>query len=73
VHIGLNLAYLVPGETGGMETYARELIAALVRERPDLRLTAFVGRAAASASGPWDGLIPSVTLDADSRRRTEWV
>jgi glycosyltransferase involved in cell wall biosynthesis len=73
VHVGLNLVYLVPGETGGLETYARELIAALVHERPDLRLTAFVGRAAASADGPWNGLIPSVTLDIDSRRRTEWV
>ena len=25
MHVGLNLIYLVPGETGGMETYAREL------------------------------------------------
>jgi len=23
-HIGLNLVFLVPGETGGMEVYARE-------------------------------------------------
>jgi hypothetical protein len=29
-HIGLNLIFLVPGETGGMEVYARELIPALV-------------------------------------------
>lgn len=41
--IGLNLLYLVPGQTGGTETYARELIPALRRERPDLELVAFVG------------------------------
>jgi hypothetical protein len=27
-HIGLNLIFLVPGETGGMEVAARELIPA---------------------------------------------
>ena len=26
IHVALNLVFLVPGETGGMETYARELI-----------------------------------------------
>ena len=26
VHVGLNLVFLVPGESGGMEVYARELI-----------------------------------------------
>ena len=30
VHIGLNLIFLVPGETGGMEVCARELIPALL-------------------------------------------
>src|SRR4051812_37637893 len=30
MHVGLNLVFLTPGETGGMEIYARELIAALV-------------------------------------------
>jgi len=73
VHIGLNLVYLVPGETGGLETYARELIPALVRERPDLRLTAFVSREAAAGDGPWADLIPSVTLAVRARRRAEWV
>ena len=34
MHVGLNLIYLVPGETGGMETYARELIPALLAEAP---------------------------------------
>ncbi len=30
MHVGLNLIYLVPGETGGMEVVARELIPALL-------------------------------------------
>ena len=74
MHVGLNLVYLVPGETGGMETYARELISALVREQPDLRLTAFVNREAAEAAGgPWGEIVPAVTVPVRARRRVEWV
>jgi glycosyltransferase involved in cell wall biosynthesis len=73
MHVGLNLVYLVPGETGGMETYARELIPALLAERPDLRLTAFVNREATETrEGPWHD-IPSVTVPVRARRRSEWV
>ena len=72
MHIGLNLVYLVPGEIGGMETYARELIPRLVEERPDLKLTAFVNREAVGA-GPWGDLIPSVTIPVYARNRVEWV
>jgi glycosyltransferase involved in cell wall biosynthesis len=74
MHVGLNLIYLVPEEMGGMETYARELIPALLCERTDLRLTAFVNREAGEASGgPWHELIPAVTVPVDPRRRWEWV
>ena len=74
MHVGLNLIYLVPGETGGMETYARELIPALLQERSDLRLTAFVNREAAEASkGPWGELVPAVTVPVRARRRSQWV
>jgi len=73
MHVGLNLIFLVPGETGGMETYARELITALGKEAPDLRLTAFVSReAAADTAAPWAG-IPCVTVPVGARRRSEWV
>jgi glycosyltransferase involved in cell wall biosynthesis len=72
-HIGLNLVFLVPGETGGMETYARELIAALIEEAAGLRLTAFLSREAAEdTAAPWAG-IESVTVPVHARRRTEWV
>jgi glycosyltransferase involved in cell wall biosynthesis len=73
VHLGLNLVYLVPGETGGMETYARELIPALFEERPDLRITAFVNREAGGLGGPWSDLARQVVVPVRARRRTEWV
>jgi glycosyltransferase involved in cell wall biosynthesis len=74
MHVGLNLVYLVPGETGGMETYARELIPALLAVRPDLRLTAFINREASEVrEGPWHELVPSVTVPVNARRRIEWV
>jgi glycosyltransferase involved in cell wall biosynthesis len=74
VHVGLNLIYLVPGETGGMEVVARELIPALRQAAPDLCLTAFINREAAEArEGPWIEEIPSVVVPVRARRRTEWV
>ncbi|HEX2087279.1 MAG TPA: glycosyltransferase, partial [Solirubrobacteraceae bacterium] len=47
MRIGLNLLYLVPGEVGGTEIYARHLVAALARLRPDDELVAFAGIEAA--------------------------
>jgi glycosyltransferase involved in cell wall biosynthesis len=49
--VGLNLLYLVPGETGGMETYAVRLVPELAAARPDLELVAFVNREALDARG----------------------
>lgn len=73
MHVGLNLIYLVPGETGGMETYARELVPALARERPDLRLTVFVNREAAQVGGSWREVAQEVLVPVRASRRTEWV
>jgi glycosyltransferase involved in cell wall biosynthesis len=73
-HVGLNLVYLVPGETGGMETYARELIEELVREAPHVAFTAFINREAeAAGNAPWCDLIPSVTVPVAARNRPDWV
>jgi glycosyltransferase involved in cell wall biosynthesis len=74
-HIGLNLVFLVPGETGGMEVVARELIPALVAEAPPrTRFTAFVNReAAAVGGGPWGELLPAVTVPVNARNRVQWV
>jgi glycosyltransferase involved in cell wall biosynthesis len=75
MHVGLNLIFLVPGETGGMEVAARELIPALLREAPpETRFTAFVNREAATAGGgPWGELLPAVTVPVNARNRVQWV
>jgi glycosyltransferase involved in cell wall biosynthesis len=75
MHIGLNLIFLVPGETGGMEVYARELIPALVSHAPPgTHFTAFINReAAAAADGPWGEVLPAVTVPVHARQRTQWV
>ncbi len=74
MRIGLNLIYLVPGETGGMEVMARELIPELARARPDASFTAFVNpHAAADADAPWNTHVRAVTVPVDARKRTEWV
>ncbi len=74
-HIGLNLIFLVPGETGGMEVAARELIPALLEEAPPgMRFTAFINReAAAAADGPWGRQLPAVTVPVNARSRVQWV
>jgi glycosyltransferase involved in cell wall biosynthesis len=69
MRVGLNLIYLVPGHTGGMEIYARELIRALRQERPDLELTAFVGKEAAG----WPDGVKTVVVPVNSSNRVQWV
>lgn len=75
MHVGLNLIFLVPGETGGMEVAARELIPALLAEAPPgVRFTAFVNREATAAKdGPWGELLPAVTVPVNARNRVQWV
>lgn len=46
MRLGLDLLFLIPGETGGRETYARQLISALFEREPELSATAFVNREA---------------------------
>jgi glycosyltransferase involved in cell wall biosynthesis len=75
MHVGLNLIFLVPGETGGMEVAARELIPALLEQAPPgTRFTAFVNReTAAAGDGPWGELLPAVTVPVNARNRVQWV
>jgi glycosyltransferase involved in cell wall biosynthesis len=68
MRVALNLVYLVPGETGGMETYARELIPALAA-RPGLELVALVNR---EAEGEDFGC-ERVVVPVHARNRLEWV
>lgn len=74
MRVGLNLVYLIPGESGGMEIYARELAPALLAARPNLELTAFINRELEERDGfPFKELMPTVTVPVNARRRTEWV
>ncbi len=69
VHVGVNLLFIAPGEMGGLEVYARELVAALAK-RDDVRLTLFLNRLA----GPdWEGLAPAAVARIDPRHRVQWV
>jgi glycosyltransferase involved in cell wall biosynthesis len=73
IHAGLNLVFLVPGETGGMEIYARELLPRLAT-LDGLRLTAFVNRETAEQrDGPWGELVPMEVVPVRARNRLEWV
>jgi glycosyltransferase involved in cell wall biosynthesis len=75
VRVALNLVFLVPGETGGMEVYARELLPRLAAI-DGLDPVAIVNRvAAADHDAPWSagGPVRSVTAPVDARDRKQWV
>ena len=42
--VALNAMFLAPGDSGGPETYLRELVHALAGEYPDLRMTLLTTR-----------------------------
>ena len=72
MHVGLNLIFLVPGRTGGMEVAARETIPALVAAAgADVRFTAFVNRDA--GPGPWGEIVEKVEVPVSVAHRVEWV
>src|SRR5258706_1675801 len=74
MRIGLNLIFLVPGHTGGMETYARELIRSLRAVAPQVELTTFVSREGAAATGePWLDDCDPVIVPVNSTSRIGWV
>ena len=73
MHVGLNLIYLVPDETGGPEIYARELIPALRSAEPNVRFTAFIDREAAAAGGPWIDEMEHVEMPLRAANRVNWV
>jgi glycosyltransferase involved in cell wall biosynthesis len=68
--VGLNLLFLVPGETGGSEVYARNLVPKLAEQRPDLEFVAFVNREAADLPLPGASKIP---VDISGRGRARRV
>ena len=74
MRVGLDLLYLVPGETGGRETYARELVPALLERYPELELVAFVNRDAGPrlAAELGDG-VRAVVVPVSARSRPQWA
>jgi len=74
MRVGLDLLYLVPGETGGRETYARELVPALLERAPELELIAFVNRDAGPrlAAELGDG-VRAVVVPVSARSRAQWA
>ena len=73
-HVGINLVWLVPGQTGGLETYAGALIRALRETSADLRITTFLSRdAAAAAPAPWTTYADPIVVPVSPARRVEWV
>jgi glycosyltransferase involved in cell wall biosynthesis len=73
MRVALNLVYLVPGETGGMETYARELIPRLAAT-PGVEVRCLVNEiAAADRDAPWGSAAPLDLVPVDARDRVQWV
>jgi glycosyltransferase involved in cell wall biosynthesis len=70
-HIGLDLLFLAPGDTGGMEIYARELVPLLPAAFPEARFTVLAGRelAAEWRRRPWHRDIGLIALPASSSTR----
>ncbi len=73
MRVALNLVFLVPGETGGMEVYARELLPRLAAT-PGLEPIAIVNQVAAQdRDAPWNARMRSVVAPVDARDRKQWV
>lgn len=69
----LNLVYLDPGRTGGMEVVARQLLPELLAALPsDWELGTIINRRAADSDGPWQDLEMHV-VHVDVGNRPIWV
>jgi glycosyltransferase involved in cell wall biosynthesis len=68
MRVALNLVFLVPGETGGMEIYARELIPRLAA-LDGIEPIAFVNREAVGE----DWGVPTRLVPVHARNRVQWV
>ena len=70
-HVALNATFLAPGDSGGPETYLKELVRALAEEYPALRITVLTtGSGARALSDDGFGAIADVrALPAEEYRR----
>jgi glycosyltransferase involved in cell wall biosynthesis len=69
LHVGLNLIFAVPGESGGMDVAARQVIPHLAAT-DGLRITLFVNR---EAAGSYGGEAEEVVVPVHASNRVEWV
>jgi glycosyltransferase involved in cell wall biosynthesis len=74
MRVGLDLLYLVPRETGGRETYARELVPAMLAHDPELELVAFVNRdAGARLAAELGDRVSTIVVPVSARSRAQWA
>lgn len=75
LRLGLNLLYLVPGETGGSEIYARQLVPELAALRPGepIRIFASPELAEELRARPWCEGLEVVRLPVSGRTRARRV
>lgn len=74
MRIGFDLLFLIPGRTGGRETYARELIAALFELEPSLSATGYINREASPAfARELAASMRVVRLPVSARRPEQWA
>lgn len=72
--VALNLLFLVPGETGGRETYARELIPKMVELSDGVEFIAFANsRAAAQLRRELGDALRVIRLPIDVTSRPTWA
>jgi glycosyltransferase involved in cell wall biosynthesis len=72
MRLGLDLLFLIPGETGGRETFARELIPALLAADPTLDPVAFTSRDGGTGWARRLGL-RAVEVPVSIRRVDRWA
>ncbi len=74
MRVGLDLLYLIPGETGGRETYARELVPQMLDLAPELELVAFLNRDAGPGLARELGeRVRPVIVPISARSRAQWA
>jgi glycosyltransferase involved in cell wall biosynthesis len=69
MRIGINLLYLLPGQVGGTETYARGLLDGLAEASLDEQFTVFVNQESADWPLPHDARFRKVVCPVSASRR----
>jgi glycosyltransferase involved in cell wall biosynthesis len=73
LHVAINALFLEPGRSAGTETYLRELVPAVARARPDIRLHVVTTRkgAAALRRDGWTEFCSLVQMPCDEGERLQ--